>query len=93
MDSLDLNVHSAILTSLAQCYATSSANDEPIAILAKLSALCLCDQTRKEVSVLRFDFMATPPRKLISSDDYSSMNPVTSLISLLKSPIQLHPHL
>ncbi|PLW12578.1 hypothetical protein PCASD_16853 [Puccinia coronata f. sp. avenae] len=48
MDSLDLNVHSAILTSLAQCYATSSANDEPVAILAKLSALSLSDQTRKE---------------------------------------------
>jgi hypothetical protein len=61
MDSLDLNVHSAILTSLAQCYATSSANDEPVAILAKLSALSLSDQTRKEVRVSRFGFMATPP--------------------------------
>ncbi|EFP83486.2 phosphatidylinositol-4- kinase [Puccinia graminis f. sp. tritici] len=47
MDSLDLNVHSAILTSLAQCYATSSANEEPVAILAKLSALSLSDGTSK----------------------------------------------
>jgi hypothetical protein len=52
MDSLDLNVHSAILTSLAQCYATSSANEEPVAILAKLSALSLSDGTSKSVSAL-----------------------------------------
>ncbi|WAQ86921.1 hypothetical protein PtA15_7A650 [Puccinia triticina] len=48
MDSLDLNVHSAILTSLAQCYATSSPNDEPVAILTKLSALSLSNGTTKD---------------------------------------------
>ncbi|KAI7952678.1 hypothetical protein MJO29_008309 [Puccinia striiformis f. sp. tritici] len=48
MDSLDLNVHSAILTSLAQCYATSSPNEEPVAILTKLSALGLRDGSSKK---------------------------------------------